>query len=133
MRSWQTIWTRVWPGLSELSIVTETLLEVSDPLGSSTGISKWSMSMIADGRNEDACEQAVISVPTISTSQLIIAFPKMVFKCSYVSSCLFLVCRSSLITKIFRSTLVSQRKVNMDSFLQKKSPLYLNEGYLKIL
>ena len=99
MWSWHTIWTRVWPGLSELSILTETLVEVSE-LGSSSGISKGRMfSVIAVGRNEDSAEHAVISGPTISMSQLIMEFPVTAFKWSHVSSFLLFVCRSSLIKK----------------------------------
>lgn len=96
--SWQTIWTSVWAGLRELSIVMETLSKGRDPLCCWSSIFDLSMSsVISGGRNVGLWEHAVISGPTISMSQLIMESPKTAFKLSYVSSCLFFVCSSSLI------------------------------------
>ena len=115
----------------------ETLSEVLIPLGSSSGISKLNMSsVIADGRNEDVCEQAVISGTTISISQLITASPRTSFKRPDVSSCLFFVCRSSLVKtrdcKVKLHLEQDKRRKRRNCLLQRKNHLFVFQSGLGI-
>lgn len=95
--SWPRIWMSVWEGLNELSTAMDTGAEARNPFGCSAGSSKLNISsVIADGRNEDPWQQAVISGPGNSISQLIKVFPNTASKWWIVSSRLFLVWSSSL-------------------------------------